>query len=82
MFLTTQSLVVLLQLQLIWVTPFLLEAVAALTALFRISHIDNYVPDDSISCRPNMTLSSVCFGITPAPTIALSEHGFEVLIYS
>jgi hypothetical protein len=82
MFLTTQSLVALPQLQLIWVTPFLLEAAAALTALFRISHIDNYVPDDSISCRPYKALSSVCFGIIPAPTMALSEHGFKVLLYS
>ncbi len=55
MFLTTQSHVALLQLQLIWVTPFLLEAAATLTVLFRISHIDNYVPDDSISCRLTAT---------------------------
>jgi hypothetical protein len=44
MLLRTLSLVALLQLQLIWVTPFFLEAAAALTARFynkelRLSHI-------------------------------------------
>jgi hypothetical protein len=73
MLLRTLSLVALLQLQLIWVTPFFLEAAAALSAL----------------SRPNIALSARWAGINPAPTFIFRQlfvttvgTGLFILIYS